>query len=98
MQQHDIQGSSAAESSSAGCIKRYQPPKPDIMGMVEMKTDEPPRGGIVGSVELADCLSHSDSPWYTGDTALVLRNPQPLSFTPCPGRLGFFEIEGVAHG
>lgn len=60
--------------------------------------DELPRGGIVGSVELTDCLSHSDSTWYTGDTALVLRDPQPLAFMPCPGRLGFFEVEGVAHG
>lgn len=55
--------------------------------------DELLRGGIVGSVELADCLSHSDSPWYNGDTALVLRNPQPLPFAPCPGRLGFFDVE-----
>lgn len=50
------------------------------------------RGGIVGSVEIVDCVDHSDSPWFVGRYGLVLRDPQPLPFTPWRGRLGFFEV------
>jgi len=48
------------------------------------------RGGIVGSVEIVDCVQLSDSPWFCGPWGFVLRNPQPLKFTPCRGALGFF--------
>jgi len=49
-----------------------------------------PLGGIVGSVEIADCVSASDSRWWSGPWGWVLRDPRPLQFTPCTGRLGFF--------
>ena len=49
------------------------------------------RGGIIGSVELVDSVDHSDSPWYMGEKAFVLRNPAPIQFTPMRGRLGFFD-------
>lgn len=54
--------------------------------------DELKRGGIVGSVELVDSLDHSDSPWYMGQKAFVLRNPQFLPFTAYKGQLSFFEV------
>ena len=50
------------------------------------------RGGIVGSVELVDCLEASESPWYMGQKALVLKDPEPLPFIPCSGRLGLFDV------
>ena len=50
------------------------------------------RGGIIGSVELVDSLDTSDSPWYMGEKAFVLRDPKPLSFTAFKGRLNFFEV------
>ena len=50
------------------------------------------RGGIVGSVEIVDCVAASDSPWYMGDVGFVLRDPRPLPFTPMKGRLGFFDV------
>lgn len=50
------------------------------------------RGGIIGSVELVDSLDTSDSPWYMGQKAFVLRAPQPLPFVPLKGRLQFFEV------
>lgn len=50
------------------------------------------RGGIVGSVELVDCLDHSDSPWYMGEKGFLLRDPRPLPFVPMKGRLGFFDV------
>lgn len=57
------------------------------------------RGGIVGSVELVDCVTASDSPWYMGDVGFVLRDPRPIPFTRYKGRLGLFsapELEGLA--
>lgn len=50
------------------------------------------RGGIVGAVELVDCLPFSPSPWYMGYVALVLRNAVPLPFTPVKGQLGFYDV------
>lgn len=50
------------------------------------------RGGIVGSVEIVDCVSRSTSPWFCGQYGFVLRNPKPLPFHPCRGQLGFFRI------
>jgi hypothetical protein len=49
------------------------------------------RGGIIGSVELVDSIDYSDSPWYMGATAFVLRDPVPLPFYPLKGRLQFFD-------
>ena len=51
-----------------------------------------PRGGIIGSVEIVDCVSASDSPWFCGEFGFVLRDPQPLPFTPWKGQLGFFDV------
>lgn len=68
--------------------------------MIRMPTFESlQRGGIVGSVELADCVTASDSPWYMGDVGFVLRTPKPLPFTRYKGRLGLFsapDLEGLA--
>lgn len=50
------------------------------------------RGGIVGSVEITDCVQSSDSPWFAGPHGWVLRDPRPQPFLPWIGRLGFFEV------
>ena len=50
------------------------------------------RGGIIGSVELVDSAENSDSPWYMGEKAFLLRDPKPLPFTPLKGRLNFFDV------
>lgn len=54
--------------------------------------DALPRGGIVGSVEIVDCVASSESPWFMGEHGFVLRNPRPLPFTPWKGQLGFFDV------
>jgi hypothetical protein len=50
-------------------------------------------GCIVGSVEIVDCVAHSDSPWFVGDYGFVLRDPvifaKPI---PLKGALGFFGV------
>lgn len=56
------------------------------------------RGGIVGSVEIVDCVQHSDSPWFVGRYGFVLRDPRPLPFTPWKGQLGFFEVPAAVAG
>ena len=50
-------------------------------------------GHIVGSVEIVDCVTDSDSPWFFGKYGFVLRNPQDFE-TPIPfkGALGFFDV------
>lgn len=56
--------------------------------------DELKRGGIIGSVEIADCVQQSDSPWwYAGEYGFVLRDPQLIPFVPMKGRLGFFDVD-----
>lgn len=54
--------------------------------------DELRRGGFVGSVEIAGCVTASDSPWFQGPYGFVLRDPRPMLFVPYKGRLGFFEV------
>lgn len=56
------------------------------------------RGGIVGSVEIVDCVSHSDSPWFCGRFGFVLRDPIILPFRPYRGALGFFDVPDDATG
>lgn len=50
------------------------------------------RGGIVGMVDIVDCVRQSDSPWYQGEWGFVLRNPAPIPFRPLKGALGFFDV------
>jgi hypothetical protein len=54
------------------------------------------RGGIVGSVEIVDCVEDSDSRWFMGRYGFVLRDPQPLPFVPWKGALGFFGVPRAA--
>ncbi len=50
------------------------------------------RGGIVGLAELVECVTASDSPWFVGPYGWVLRDARPVTFMPCRGRLGLFEV------
>ncbi len=47
-------------------------------------------GGIIGAVTISDCVTESESPWFTGKFGFALENPRTLPFMPCPGTLGFF--------
>ncbi len=62
---------------------------------MSLTCDNIPRGGIVGSVEIVDCVMHSDSRWFCGSYGFVLRNPIVLPFQPCRGALGFFDAPNV---
>lgn len=55
-------------------------------------------GGIIGSVELVDCVDDSESVWYMGYKGYVLRDPRPMPFIPYRGQLGFFEVPDSVLG
>lgn len=50
------------------------------------------RGGIIGAVTLADCVTHSPSRWFSGPYGFVLKDPMPTAAQiQCRGRLGIFQ-------
>ena len=50
-------------------------------------------GGIVGVVDVVDCVKTHASKWKTrGSWGWVLRNPRKLPFRKCKGAVGFFKI------
>lgn len=50
-------------------------------------------GGIIGSVEITDCVDKSDSKWFSGKYGFVLKNPKPCEFIRYKGQLNFFEVK-----
>lgn len=60
-----------------------------------LRSDTVERGGIVGSVEIVDCVTSSLSRWFMGDYGFVLRNPILLPFMPMRGALGFFDVPNI---
>lgn len=51
-----------------------------------------PRGGIVGAVDIVDCIAQSSSRWFVGTYGFRLENSAPLPFAPLRGQLGFFDV------
>ena len=47
-------------------------------------------GGIIGTATLTDCITDSDSGWFTGEFGFVLEEARVLTFIPCQGSLKFF--------
>lgn len=57
-----------------------------------------PRGGIIGSAHLVDCVRSSNSPWFRGPFYFRLCDNKAFSaedFVPYKGRLGFFDVPDV---
>ena len=57
------------------------------------RKEDLPRGGIVGEVEIAGCVTGHPSPWFTGPYGFVLRSARGTPFKPLPGSLRFFDVE-----
>lgn len=74
-----------------GWVRRVCPDAWD-KGCREIQAGAIERGGIIGSVEIVDCVTRSDSPWFMGEHGFVLRNPEPAPFYPLRGQLGFFKM------
>lgn len=51
------------------------------------------RGGIVGEVDILDCVPAHGSPWFCGPYGFVLANARARLLVPCRGQLGFFRPE-----
>ncbi len=50
-------------------------------------------GGIIGAMELTDCVESSPSPWFMGPHGYVMSKPVEMPFYPCKGQLGIFKLE-----
>lgn len=50
-------------------------------------------GGIVGIMNIANCVKQSPSPWFFGEYGFVIDRAKPLPFMPYIGQLGFFDAE-----
>ena len=71
---------------------------PEFPGSLEYE-----RGGIVGIMDIVDCVRTSDSKWFAGEYivdngakkrnyGLVIANARPLPFQPIKGQLNFFDV------
>ena len=49
-------------------------------------------GGVVGSIEIADCVKKSKSPWFFGPYGFILKNARKLPFRPMKGKLNIWEV------
>jgi hypothetical protein len=54
-------------------------------------------GGIVGEVEIVNCLKKSNSKWFEGPYGFVLKNARPLPFLEMKGKLGIFDIKDLFY-
>lgn len=60
--------------------------------------DNLPRGGIIGSANLFDCVRASSSPWFQGPFFFCLCDNKAFSakgFVQYKGQLGFFDVPEV---
>lgn len=64
--------------------------------VMDVNMHEIARGGIIGSVEIVDCVTSSSSRWWMGPVGFALRDPRPLPFLPYKGRLGFFDVPEIS--
>ena len=49
-------------------------------------------GGIVGSVEIVDCVEKFRSPWFFGPHGFPLKNARKLLFKPMNGKLHVWSV------
>lgn len=66
------------------------------LGVTVPDFDELERGGIVGQVDVIDCVTEHPSPYFFGKYGYVLKDAQPLPFREYKGQLGIFEVQDMA--
>lgn len=50
-------------------------------------------GGIIGQVDIVDCVQHHDSEWkFSHCFGFVLKNAKKLPFKKMNGQMGFFDV------
>jgi hypothetical protein len=50
-------------------------------------------GGLIGYVNLVDCVTNHPSEWFHGKYGFVLNRPQPIDFYPMKGQLSIFDFD-----
>ncbi len=59
----------------------------------------PPTGGIIGLVDLVDCVRDYDSCWaMEGHYHWIVENPRPCEFVPMRGKLSMFDVDLPVSG
>lgn len=86
IQVHAAKGMTQEEYDAAAMLALEQ-------GVFLPEPRELERGGIVGEIDIVDCVSESSSPWFFGPFGFKLANPTKTKFAPCTGRLGFFRAD-----
>jgi hypothetical protein len=76
-----------ASKSSDGFTENIELVKREHGISVPLEVD---RGGIVGVVDVIDCVEIHESKWFNGHFGWVLANPRRLKLRPCKGALGLF--------
>lgn len=69
----------------------------EMQGIVLPAFEDLQRGGIVGAVDIVDCVTDHPSRFFFGPHGFVLANPEALPFRPLRGMLGFFEVNEGNH-
>jgi hypothetical protein len=70
-------------------VRQFNPAKADRL----LAAEPFDRGGIIGKVEIVNCMVKHPSQWFMGPYGFLLRNPEPLPFHPYKGSLGFFDVD-----
>lgn len=85
---HAAKGCSEYEYADAVDVMQHIDPRIVVPPLSEL-----PRGAIIGTVEIVDCVSRSGSPWFFGDYGFIMRNPialpEPIE---CKGALGVWNV------
>ena len=48
------------------------------------------RGGLIGVIDIIDCVRASDSRWFVGPVGYVIGRVRTIPIMPMPGQLGIF--------
>lgn len=76
-----------------GWIRTNNVVSPAVLEKLEHLCHRWQRAGVVGEVDIVDCVRESKSPWFTGPFGFVLSHPhaykKPILL---PGRPGFFDL------
>lgn len=49
-------------------------------------------GGVVGTVNMVDCVTQHPSPWFHGPFGFVFTDAEVTQFAPFPGKQGLFPV------
>lgn len=49
------------------------------------------RGAIIGTIDVVDFVEQSISPWFFGQSGLIVRDPEAITPVSAVGALGFFK-------